>query len=91
MFVRATPERLAAARTGWGAGDPRAVSKPMHALKSSAGQLGACAMQALCEHAEEHAEHGDLPAIGPLLDELDREFPRVREWLNGFLTVRDKV
>ncbi len=83
LFVRQTPERIARARAGGATGDGAAVRMPMHALKSSSGQLGAMAMMALCERLEEMGEANRLGDVNARLDELEAEYARVKSWLEA--------
>lgn len=79
LFSSGTRERLAAARHAVDAGDSEGARGAFHALKSSAGQLGAVRMQALCEDAEQTAGRGDVAGAAALLAELDAEWAIVRE------------
>jgi HPt (histidine-containing phosphotransfer) domain-containing protein len=83
LFLDAVPRRLAAARLGLAQGDGPAVEHELHALKSSAAQLGALRMHRLSQQGEQLARAGTLDALDPILRELDAEAPRVREWLDG--------
>lgn len=81
LFSSGALERLAAARQAVDAGDSEGARAAFHALKSSAGQLGAVRMQALCEDAEQTAGRGDVAGAATLLAELDVEWALVRESL----------
>lgn len=83
LFLQAAPERLAAARDGLARHDPVAVEQALHALKSSAAQLGATRMQRLSAQAEQVARSGSLAGASDLLAELDAEQVRVRLWLTA--------
>jgi HPt (histidine-containing phosphotransfer) domain-containing protein len=83
LFLEALPLRLAAARRGLARGDARAVEHELHALKSSAAQLGALRMNRLSQEGERLAKAGTLEAAPDILDQLDDEMPRVREWLES--------
>jgi HPt (histidine-containing phosphotransfer) domain-containing protein len=83
LFVRGVPQRLGAARSGLARGDCRVVEHELHALKSSAAQLGAMRMHRLSREGESLAKAGAVEGIGRVLDELDAEEPRVREWLGA--------
>jgi HPt (histidine-containing phosphotransfer) domain-containing protein len=50
------------------------VEAAAHALKSSAAQLGAVRMQALCGRIEAQAAGGDLAHLPEVVDELETEF-----------------
>lgn len=76
MFRDQAPAKAAQARGAWSAGDAREVARAVHALKSSAAQLGGAALAALCERAERLADGGDLAGAGGLLDGLEDELDR---------------
>lgn len=86
LFLTAAPERIAAARAGTDANDAQATELALHSLKSSSAQLGAMRMQRLSEQGERLARDKNLAIVGFLVQDLDDEFVRVREWLNGALT-----
>jgi two-component system sensor histidine kinase RpfC len=83
LFLEAMPQRLAAARSGLARGDAHAVEHELHALKSSAAQLGALRMNRLSQEGERLARAGTLDAAPDILGQLDAEVPRVREWLES--------
>lgn len=83
LFLEAMPQRLTAARHGLARGDAHAVEHELHALKSSAAQLGALRLSRLSQEGERLAKAGTLDAAPAILDQLDAEMPRVREWLES--------
>lgn len=83
LFDTAAPERIAAARAGLAAGDPHPVEQALHALKSSAAQLGAMRLQRLCERGELIARGGSLDTIDGLVEQIDDELGRVKVWLES--------
>lgn len=83
LFLQAVPQRLGAARTGLTRGDCHVVEHELHALKSSAAQLGALRMHRLSQEGERLAKAGALDGLASILDDLDAEEPRVREWLGA--------
>ena len=83
LFLAAAPERIAAARLGLTRHDPNAVEQALHALKSSAAQLGAMRMQRLSEQGELLARAGSLEGAPALLTELEAERERVHLWLSA--------
>jgi HPt (histidine-containing phosphotransfer) domain-containing protein len=83
LFVAALPERLAAARAAIAGDDNGAVERALHALKSSAAQLGAMRLHHLSAAGEQTAREGPRSALAPLLEELERESARVSDWLTG--------
>jgi HPt (histidine-containing phosphotransfer) domain-containing protein len=82
LFLMAAPERVGAARAGYGRGDATEVERALHSLKSSAGQLGALRLQRLSERGEQLARSSKLDEMPTLLQDLDAELVRVREWLS---------
>jgi two-component system sensor histidine kinase RpfC len=83
LFLESMPRRLGAARDGFSRGEWHAVEHELHALKSSAAQLGALRMHRLSQEGERLAKAGILDGLGDILDELSVEAPRVREWLES--------
>jgi len=81
LFLEAMPLRLAAARRGFVRSDAPVVEHELHALKSSAAQLGALRMHRLTKEGERLAHAGTLDGMAEILDALDVEMPRVRAWL----------
>jgi len=78
LFLREAPERIASGRAALATGDVAGIRAMAHALKSSAGQMGAHRMQAICERIES-PDHS-LDFAGALSD-LDDELSRYRSWL----------
>jgi HPt (histidine-containing phosphotransfer) domain-containing protein len=81
LFLAAAPERIAAARVGHLAADAPAVELALHSLKSSAAQLGAMRLQRLSERGERLAKGRRLDELPILVQELEEELARVRDWL----------
>jgi HPt (histidine-containing phosphotransfer) domain-containing protein len=81
LFLAAAPERLAAAREALSRRDAPGVEQALHALKSSAAQLGAMRMHRLSERGEALAVAGSLDGADALLAELEAERERVHRWL----------
>lgn len=81
LFLAAAPERLAAARAATDDGNAADAELALHSLKSSAAQLGAMRMQRLAEQGEKLAKAGTLMIVDLLIQDLEDEFTRVREWL----------
>ena len=78
LFFQYAPQRLAAARAGAQAGDLLAVEKAVHALKSSAGQIGARRVQDLAVQIERLAVDKQADAIRLLLPELEEAISQVK-------------
>ena len=86
MFLARVPEQLALARDAAARGDAPGVKQVAHALKSSAGQLGAVSMQRLCEETERRAIVGETESLAALVASLEVELERYREWVRGEMT-----
>ena len=76
LFAQHGPERVVAARAGFETADSVVVKAALHALKSSAGQLGALAVQELCAAGEMRAAKGDLSEMSLILVRLEEEVQR---------------
>ncbi len=81
-FVREVPVRLASLRDAAAAADSDTLLKSAHALKGSAGALGALAMAAACREVEELGRSGSVIGVEPLLTRIEGEFSRVRRALD---------
>ena len=80
-FLSHVPSRLEATRRGIVEEDAPAIAIAVHTLKSSCGQLGAVAMQTLCEEAELLADQKNISIIPPVLEKIESEFHRVKIYL----------
>jgi len=89
LFLESMPRRLAAARGGLSRGESKVVEHELHALKSSAAQLGAVRMHHLSLEGEQLARAGTLDDAARILDALDAEQPRVERWLAAATTAGD--
>ena len=75
LFIVQGRERIAAAHAAAQAGDARGVSAAAHALKSSAGNLGAQSLGARAAAVERSgAAAQDAPALAALVDGLTASF-----------------
>ena len=81
LFLTIAPERVAAARHAHEAGDLPTLERSFHSLKGSAAQLGALRLQRLSGEAERLTKLGALGDVPILIQELEEELARVREWL----------
>ncbi len=73
LLAAGAPARLAVARDAVANGDAEAARGVLHSLKSSAGQMGAMGVQAMCERAERLAAQGDVRGVAALLPALETE------------------
>ncbi|HLE44287.1 MAG TPA: Hpt domain-containing protein [Methylomirabilota bacterium] len=78
VFLRDTPERLAALRRAAAAGNARAVRFAAHTLKGTCGYLGAQGLVRICGELEALSGAGPVAPDLPLLAELEAEFRRVQ-------------
>lgn len=75
LFVRNAPARAADAREALDCGDAAALRSALHALKSSAGQLGAVSVHEACVAGEELASRGELNACVPHVQRIETDLP----------------
>lgn len=82
MFIEDVPRRLASLRSAMLDGNLSALKETAHALKGMCATQGAQRMTVLCEFIEECALKDKPGGADALLEELAREFERVRRALN---------
>ena len=85
IFLDHSSQRLEEIRDGVAGQDPGRAELGAHSLKSSAGNVGASRLQALCQGAERMAEAGDMSALAGLFPELDRAYSTARKELERIL------
>jgi two-component system, sensor histidine kinase LadS len=83
LLLTGAPARLDAARAAIAGGDAEPARAALHSLKSTAGQLGATGMQAMCEAGERLAAAGDVAGVAAMLPDLDVAFAAVRRDLTA--------
>ena len=76
LYLRESDERLAAIRDGLERSDAGSVALAAHALRGSAGNIGAHTTHALATSAEAHARTADLDAVAGDLAALEAEQER---------------
>jgi HPt (histidine-containing phosphotransfer) domain-containing protein len=81
LFGEELPERLAAARAALAAADREALWRSAHTLRASCGQIGAAAAARLARELERRAAADDLPALAPLVDQVEGTSAAYRAWL----------
>ena len=87
LFLRDTPERLG--DLAGSALDAAQVARVAHALKGSAGNLGAGGLQELAGQLEQAAHRGaDLEALADLVAAVHAEYASVERHLRGVLAER---
>ena len=83
LFLSNAPLKAADAREALDCGDSAALRAALHALKSSAGQLGAQSVYQACIEGEELASRGELVPCAPHVARIEEDLPRVsRELLS---------
>jgi HPt (histidine-containing phosphotransfer) domain-containing protein len=75
LFVKNAPTRAADAREALDCGDAAALRAALHALKSSAGQLGAHTVHQACIAGEELASRGELGDCAPHVHRIEVDLP----------------
>jgi len=83
LFFQYAPQRLEAARSAAGAGDLQAVARAVHALKSSAGQIGARQVQDLAARIEKLATENQAEGAKALLSSLEVAITQVKPLLEA--------
>lgn len=78
VFQRDTEIRIQKIRAAIAAGDAPQVRAESHAIKGSAGQVGAMDVSSVCRQIEAAALKQDLAAASGLLPELEAAFQTVR-------------
>ena len=81
LFLEHAPKKLEEALASERSGDMEALERAVHSLKSSAGNLGAVAVQDLAGHIEQLASEKQAESIPPLMRELEKKFARLPPWL----------
>lgn len=76
LFVRNAPTRAADAREALECGDAAALRAALHALKSSAGQLGLVSVHEACVAGEELASRGELSPCARHVARIESDLPR---------------
>ncbi len=83
LFLREAPRRIATVRDGLARGDLATAQGAAHALKSSAGQMGARTMQEISMQLELGT---DPHAMAGWLAQLPGELERYTTWLGDLAT-----
>jgi HPt (histidine-containing phosphotransfer) domain-containing protein len=78
LFLRETPARVADSRAALESGDAPSLERAAHALKGSAGTLGAYALRDLCAQLEDLADSGTVEGAAEVVDALAAAFERAR-------------
>jgi len=74
IYLADTPPRLTAIRLAFDAGQPQALAREAHALKSSSAQLGARALADACRQLEMKGREGTLEGTAEIVARLPADF-----------------
>ncbi len=85
LVLEQTPGRIGAILAGAESGDLPSVAFAAHALRSSAGNVGAVRVLDLATRLEAAAKAGDGPAVTPLAAELGPAYQSLHRRLAGIL------
>lgn len=78
LFMEKAPLRIKAIKDALVKGDPEALYKEAHNLKSSSANLGAMRLSGICKELEALGRAGTLDRAMELAEKADAEFERVR-------------
>jgi HPt (histidine-containing phosphotransfer) domain-containing protein len=81
LFLEDTPERIRLLNEALDQGDPLALERAAHALKSSAANLGAMSLSTLFRDLETAGRQKDLGKANGLVTQAGSEYRRVEEAL----------
>ncbi len=81
IFLERSPQRLDDACLGGRVGDLESISRAVHSLKSSAGNVGATEVRDLAQRIETMAENGEKDIVLPLLTQLSVSLDNASSWL----------
>jgi PAS domain S-box-containing protein len=81
LFENKTAELMQKMEQAVSGGDAKALASAAHALKGSAGNLGAVSLVSVAQRIEQRGESGDLHAIDRLVDQARRTHRAVLEQL----------
>lgn len=85
MFLEDGPEKVETITRGLAAGDLEVVERAAHALKGSAGSLGAVLVQRDCETLQLSSRNGDRDRVAAAAQELVAHFQTARAELEVLL------
>lgn len=85
LFLHHVPSQIESAMIAERDGDIRALERAVHSLKSSAGNVGACALQSLADDIERLAEANDAEKLCPLVLNLHLAWKRLEPLLHETL------
>ena len=84
-FLADTTQRLADLASVIAEGDAGSLGRTAHALKGSAGNMGANSLQDMARCLEDLGRSGDIAAAAQTFDNLKAEAERVKEYLSEYM------
>lgn len=78
LFLSYAAEKIGEARRALDAGDWMALSKAVHPIRSSAGNIGAVRVQELAQQLEQLSQRGESGPLSVLVGELEAAFAAVK-------------
>ena len=81
LFLSYGGEKLAEARLAWKTGSLETLADSVHPIKSSAGNIGATRIQALCAAIEQAVKQQNASSLEQQLNDLERAFVEIRPHL----------
>ena len=85
MFLEDAPIKLNSIKTGFAKRDMHQVEKAAHSMKGSAGNLGATAVQDLCDQLQNACRLANPEKIAGLVTQLEAPFAQVLRDLRTLL------
>ena len=84
VFLDDSPNQLDALRRAVESRRGTLAAEAAHRLKGASGNMGAESLSALCHRLEECGLEEQLEPMQPLVDQVDQEFARVKEFLTEY-------
>ena len=81
LFLASIPAELEKIKSAADKKDVLVVSKLVHSVKGASGMACIFGMQSVCRKIEESARSGDIETIREQIQELEREFGEVKDFL----------
>jgi HPt (histidine-containing phosphotransfer) domain-containing protein len=81
LFLASIPGELEKIKAAADKKDVLVVSKLVHSVKGASGMACIFGMQSVCRKIEESARSGDIEMIREQIQELEREFGEVKDFL----------
>ena len=89
VFLDDSPNQLDALRQAVESSQAGRAAEVAHRLKGAGGNMGAESLTALCRQLEECGREQELEPMRTLVEQLDQEFVRVKEFLTNYRRARE--